>query len=123
MGDKAMATIVIANWKMKLGSRASVALVALVKKMPTGGAEIVVCPSPPSLEAVSELLKGSRIGLGAQDCFWEPHGAYTGAISPENLREIGCSYVIIGHSERRQHLGETDEMVHRKVAAALGAGL
>ena len=118
-----MAALVIANWKMKLGLDESRLLAQAVKKIPTGSTEVVICPSFPSLATVSAVLARSRFALGAQDCFWEPHGAYTGAVSPETLHEIGCRYVIVGHSERRQYLGETDEMVHRKVAAALSAGL
>lgn len=118
-----MPPLIIANWKMKLGLDQSRLLAQAVKKIPTGNAEVVICPSFPSLTTVSTVLARSRFALGAQDCFWEAHGAYTGAVSPETLHEIGCRYVIVGHSERRQYLGETDEMVRRKVAAALSAGL
>jgi len=68
-------------------------------------------------------LKSKRVKLGAQDCFWEEKGAYTGEISPLMLKSVGCSYVIIGHSERRKHLKETDLMVNKKVKLALQLGL
>src|SRR5690606_15370043 len=67
--------------------------------------------------------KGTPIALGAQDVFWEDKGAFTGEISPKTLAELGCTYCIVGHSERRQHLGETDEMVNKKVLALLRNGL
>lgn len=118
-----MSKIVIANWKMKLGLKESQALAAAIKKIPARTVEVVVCPSFLSLVTVGEALKRSGLKLGAQDCFWEARGAYTGAVSPETLREAGCQFVIVGHSERRQYCQETDEMVHRKVKAALGAGL
>jgi len=81
--------------------------------------DVVVCPPFTALASISRLLKGSRIGLGAQDLFWETQGAFTGEISPLMLRDAGCRFVIIGHSERRQYFGETDETVHRKLTAAL----
>jgi triosephosphate isomerase len=84
---------------------------------------VVLCPSFVSLGEVGKILKGTKIKLGAQDCFWESQGAYTGEVSATYLREIGCEYVILGHSERRKYLNETDEMVHQKVRMALSAGL
>ena len=82
-----------------------------------------VMPSFTALAAVGAALRGSDVALGAQDCFWENAGAYTGEISPTQLKEFGCTHILVGHSERRQYLGETDEMVNRKVRAALAAGL
>ena len=97
--------------------------VALVKQLKnsceTDAVEVVVCAPFTALSSVNQLLRGSRIGLGAQDMFWEPRGAFTGEISPTMLLDVGCRYVIIGHSERRAYFGETDESVHRKLAAAL----
>ncbi|MFH1734313.1 MAG: triose-phosphate isomerase [bacterium] len=84
---------------------------------------IAVCPPFISLPAVAELLRESRIAVGGQDLYWEEAGAYTGAISAPMLKSAGCSYVIIGHSERRQYFGETDETVCRKLYAALKGGL
>ncbi|MGH7433217.1 MAG: triose-phosphate isomerase, partial [Candidatus Methylomirabilales bacterium] len=83
------------------------------------GVDVVVCPPFTAMQAVAEALKGSRIGLGAQNMHWEGEGAYTGEVSPVMLTDLGCRYVILGHSERRQYFGETDLNVNRKVRAAL----
>jgi len=85
--------------------------------------EVVICPPFTALHALSSLIKDTPLGLGAQDVFSEPHGAYTGAISALMLRDLGCHYVIIGHSERRQIFGEDDALVNRKMHAALSHGL
>lgn len=85
--------------------------------------EIVVAPPFTALAAASEATKGTRIGISAQDVFWEGEGAFTGQVATRMLVDAGCIYTIIGHSERRQFFGETDETVNRKVRAALGAGL
>lgn len=82
-------------------------------------AEIVIAPPFTALYAVKKELEGSSVQLAAQDIFWEEKGAFTGEVSPGMLRDAGCQYVIIGHSERRQHFGETDESVNRKIKAAL----
>ena len=85
--------------------------------------EVVLAPPYTALAAVAAELTGSKVLLAAQDTFWETKGAYTGAIAPGMLADIGCSYVIVGHSERRQHFGDTDEAVNRKVKAVLAAGM
>lgn len=85
--------------------------------------DLVLCPSFPALPGVAEVLRRSRIMLGAQDLFWADRGAFTGEVAARDLRSFGCRYVIIGHSERRRELGETDEMINRKVLAALSHGL
>jgi triosephosphate isomerase (TIM) len=85
--------------------------------------EIVVCPPYIDLCAAVEETKGSKVGVGAQDLHWEKEGAYTGEISRSMLLDIGCTHVIIGHSERRQYFGETDDVVNLKLKAALEAGL
>ncbi len=85
--------------------------------------EVAVCPPFTSLQAVSKALEGSRIALGAQNLHWEKEGPYTGEVSAPMLKELGCNYVIIGHSERRQYFGESDALVKRKVLAALEGGL
>ena len=85
--------------------------------------EAVVAPPFVALAPVAERLKGTRIALAAQNCFWEDQGAFTGEVSPPMLRDIGCRYVIIGHSERRAYFGETDETVNKKVKAALSHDL
>src|SRR3989338_1591804 len=116
----------IANWKMKIDVATTIALTdALSQKVRTlpEEAEIVLCPSYLGLMVVSARLKGSGVKLGAQDCFWEGQGAFTGEVSPDDLRMQGCKFVILGHSERRQYLAETNEQIHRKLQAALRAGL
>src|ERR1700693_4728174 len=85
--------------------------------------EIAVCPPYIDLYVAVEDTKGSKVNIGAQDLYWEKEGAYTGEICPGMLRDIGCTHVIIGHSERRQYFGETDDMVNFKLKAALEAGL
>ncbi len=85
--------------------------------------EIVVCPPYIDLYVAIEAAKGSHVAIGAQDLHWEKEGAYTGEICPSMLLDIGCTHVIIGHSERRQHFGETDDIVNFKLKAALEAGL
>lgn len=88
-----------------------------------GNIEIVLCPPFTCLSAMSRSIKGSRVWLGAQDVFWADQGAYTGEISPAMLMDLECKYVIIGHSERRQVIGETDAIINRKLSAACEAGL
>lgn len=111
---------VIANWKMKLGHEQSLVLAKELKKKYKGkeNVELVVCPAATELAAVGEIFKGSQIKLGIQDIFYHDFGAYTGQISPATAKEVGCSYVIIGHSEARR-LGQSDEDVNRKIAVAL----
>ncbi len=87
------------------------------------GREVVVAPPFPALSAAIEAARGTCIQIGAQNLHWESKGAYTGEISANMLTSIGCSHVIVGHSERRQHFGETDGTVHLKILAALEAGL
>ncbi|HLD28124.1 MAG TPA: triose-phosphate isomerase [Patescibacteria group bacterium] len=117
--------IIIANWKINLSLKKQLALAVELKKQLAGvkGKDVVVCPSFVSLAAISGELKKSNIFLGAQDVFWEKTGAYTGEVSPDILRELNCKYVIVGHSERRQYVGETDEMVKKKVETCLGNDL
>jgi triosephosphate isomerase (TIM) len=85
--------------------------------------EIVVCPPYVDLHAAIELAQGSQLGIAAQDVYWKAEGAFTGEISPTMLTAIGCTHVIIGHSERRQYFGETDDTVNLKLKAALEHGL
>jgi len=84
---------------------------------------VAVCPPFPYLAPVGEMLKGSRVALGAQNLFPEKEGAFTGEVSPTMLRDLGCRFVILGHSERRHTLGESDEFINQKVRVALDAGL
>jgi triosephosphate isomerase len=113
------------NWKM-WGTRSeaaalSSALTAVVGRTP--GREVMIAPPFTALEVVRSVLDGSTIQLGAQNLHWEPKGAFTGEISASMLVEAGCTYVIIGHSERRQLFGETNETVNKRLHAALAARL
>ena len=116
--------ILAGNWKMNKTVDEAVDLVRELRRsvLEVEGCEIVVCPSFVALAAVSDALKGTKIGVGAQDMHWEEKGAFTGEVSPLMLRGV-CDYVIIGHSERRQYFGETDDSVNRKVKAALAHNL
>ena len=113
------------NWKMNLDLAGSVALAEGVVKAARGvdGVDLAVCPPSVYLEAVGRALAGSNVALGAQNLYHEPKGAYTGEISPAMVADVGCRYVILGHSERRHVLGESSEDVNLKVHAALAAGL
>ena len=121
-----MRTPVIAgNWKLFKKTTEAVQLVAGIIPLVQGksGVEIIVAPVFTVLAAVSKAIAGSSIKLSAQNCYWEEEGAFTGEVSPGMLRDVGCSHVIIGHSERRQYFGETDATVNKKIKAALAAGL
>ena len=85
--------------------------------------EIVICPPYIDLCAAVQATKGTNVAIGAQDLYWEKEGAYTGEICPRMLLDVGCTHVIVGHSERRQYFGETDDIVNFKLKAALEAGL
>ncbi len=116
--------VVAGNWKMNKTVAEAGALVAAMKDglESVRGVEVVLCPPYTALEAVGRLLDGTDIALGAQDLHHEAGGAFTGEVSPSMVAEL-CRYVIVGHSERRQWFGETDESVGRKVEAALEVGL
>jgi triosephosphate isomerase len=116
---------VAGNWKMFTTAASARALAAAVVQN-VGSANTVtvaVCPPFPYLAAVADVLRGSDVGLGGQNLYPEKEGAFTGEVSPTMLVDVGCQYVIIGHSERRHKLGETDALINRKVKAALAAGL
>ena len=118
--------IVAGNWKMNKTATEAAALVADIRKAANDGngpVEVVICPPFTDLKTAAEALKGSSIGLGAQNMHWKADGAYTGEISAAMLKDLGVKYVIIGHSERRQYFAETDETVNLKTKAALAAGL
>ena len=117
--------LIAANWKMyKTPDQARDFLaVFLPQVLEHTRDEIVLCPSFLGIPEVASALNGNGIGLGGQDLFWENEGAYTGAVSAHMLRAAGCTHVIIGHSERRQYFGETDDTVNRKLSAALSAEL
>ncbi len=111
--------LIIANWKMYLGYQESIDVARELVAHEFENVRIVLCPSFIALAAVEGVMRTSSIGLGAQDAFFEDSGAYTGEISPAQLREIGVSYVIVGHSERRQYQGETDEVINKKLRTVL----
>lgn len=117
--------IIAGNWKMNNTCAAGVelvkALAPLVKDNTT--VDIVVCPTATALAAVCEAAKGTNIHVGAQNVHWEKSGAFTGEISTDMLTELGVEYVVIGHSERREMFGETDEYVNKRAKAALNAGI
>lgn len=117
--------VIAGNWKMFNTIGESVSLVR--ELVPTVAhltdREIVVCPPFTSLSAVNPVVAGTNIKLGAQNVHWEEKGAFTGEISPAMLKDAGCEYVILGHSERRQFFAETDENVNRKLKAVLAANL
>ncbi len=119
-----MKKITVGNWKMNLNLTDSLVLAKnYVKEFKDFTGTAVACPTFLALDGVAKVLAASPLKLGAQNMFWQPIGAYTGEVSPADLRDCGCAYVIIGHSERRQWLGETDQMVNQKAKAALAAGL
>lgn len=113
------------NWKMTQNRASSVALAAGIAKAIESieGVDVAVCPPFGYIDAVVEATKGSKVKVGAQNCYFEPDGAFTGETSTAMLLDLGCTYVVLGHSERRHILGETDELINKKVKAALAAGL
>ena len=114
------------NWKMNKTAAETAELASALKASLAqfaGKCEIAVCPTFTSLATAVEILKGSNVKVGAQNIHWADNGAYTGEISGAMLKEIGVEYVIIGHSERRQYFGETDETVNQRIKAALKYGL
>jgi len=115
--------LIAGNWKMNGGLADATALAKAVAALPAGPADVLVCPPFPFLAAVGQAIAGSRLALGAQDCHAAPSGAHTGDVSAEMLRDVGCRYVIVGHSERRTNHAETDAAVKAKAAAALRVGL
>ncbi len=116
--------IIAGNWKMNNTAEEGVALVKALKPLVAGAkCEVVVCVPAIDIPAVKKAIHGSSIKLGAQNVHFAEKGAYTGEISAKMLLEYGVKYVIIGHSERRQYFGETDETVNKRTLAALAAGL
>jgi triosephosphate isomerase len=113
--------LIAGNWKMYKNVSESVQTADRLKELIRGvaGVEVMIAPTFPALFRVSEALRGSLISIGAQNMHWEKEGAYTGEISANMLVATGCNYVIIGHSERREYFGESDETVNKKIAAAV----
>ncbi len=119
-----MKKLILGNWKMNISLGDSIKLGEAVRDLAgKEQLEIGVLPSFTDLAVVSEILKESAVALGAQDCFWKNKGAYTGEVSPTQLKDLRCKFVLAGHSERRRELNETDEMVNKKIKAACAAGL
>lgn len=118
-------SIIVGNWKMFTNLSQAKELVNSLKtsvgKMTE--IEIGVCPPFVYLAPIKALLEGSNIKFGAQNCHWMNEGAFTGEVSPTMLKDIGCSYIIIGHSERRHQMGETDEIINKKIKSVLASGL
>ena len=120
-----MKPLIVANWKMHLTAAGASELTrALLSRLRVGeDREVVIAPSFTLLSVVGPLIEGTPLQLGAQDVFWKDEGPFTGEISPRMLQDTGVRYVLVGHSERRQHMGETDRTIHRKIRAALRTGL
>jgi triosephosphate isomerase len=123
--NKQRKPIIAGNWKMNKTSAEARDLANKLIPLVSGvkDRDIVLAPTFTSLQTVGEAIKGTNMALAAQNLFWEDKGAFTGEISAEMLLDLGCKYVIIGHSERRQYFGETDETVNKKVRQALNKGL
>ena len=117
--------LIAGNWKMyKTAPEAAETAKQLVESLgAVAGVDIMIAPTFTALESVSGVIKNSPVALGAQNLYWEDEGAYTGEISAPMLKSVGCQYCIIGHSERRQYFGETDETVNKKIHAAIQTGL
>jgi triosephosphate isomerase len=118
--------LIAGNWKMNTTRSAGVALaceLAAVAAQTEEGVEVLVCPPYPYLIPVGEKLSGSAVHLGAQDVYFEAPGAFTGEVAVEMLKDCGCRYVILGHSERRHVMDETDAVINRKVRAAISGSL
>jgi len=113
------------NWKMYTTARSGRELAAAVVKGCAGwaGVRVAICPPFPYLNVVCEVVRGSSVALGAQNIYPADEGAFTGEVSPVMLKDVGCRYVIVGHSERRHILGETDPLINNKVRVALDSGL
>ena len=113
--------LIVGNWKMFKTISEAITLINIIKAgtHKIADCDVVVCPPFIALAAISEIIRDTKIDLGAQNMYSETEGAFTGEISPLMLKDVGCRYVILGHSERRQHFKETNEMINKKVVAAL----
>lgn len=121
MKDTGRAPLIAGNWKMHMTIPEALPLASAAAEAATSlaPAKLILIPPFTALSAVRGSLAGSQVGLGGQNLFWEDKGAFTGEVSPAMLKDAGCSHALIGHSERRQHFGETDRTVHLKIRAAL----
>jgi len=118
---------VAGNWKMNTNSQTSVELVECIASESVDAVSqnvtVAVCPPFVYLQSVAKALSSSNIAVGSQDMYFEPDGAFTGEISASMLKDVGCTYCLCGHSERRHVIGESDELINKKVAAAINGGL
>ncbi|MFT5303993.1 MAG: triosephosphate isomerase [Mariniblastus sp.] len=116
--------LIAGNWKMNLNRADAVSLAQGVAAIEAGAdVDVLVCPSHVYLDSVANAVAGSSVAVGGQDVYFEASGAFTGETSTSMLSDVGCTYVILGHSERRHVIGETDELINKKAVAALAAGL
>jgi triosephosphate isomerase len=118
---------VAGNWKMNTDSHTSVQLAELIVsgscELAGNSVTVAVCPPFVYMQSVAKAVSASHVAVGAQDVYYEAKGAFTGEVSPAMLKDVGCTYVLCGHSERRHVIGETDELINRKLIAALSGGL
>src|SRR5204863_1604817 len=124
-GNRMPRPLFAGNWKLNMLRSPAVELVTALRKGLEGfdKADVVVCPPFTAIPAVAEALKGTAIAVGGQDLSWQDSGAFTGEVSGPMLADAGCRFVIVGHSERRQFFGDTDELVGKKLRSAQKAGL
>ncbi len=122
-----MKKLIVANWKMNMTKASGISLVkslsAKINRSISSSREVVVCPPFTLISEISKILKSSKIILGGQDCSADSFGAFTGDISPLMLKDLGCKYVIVGHSERREHHNESEKIIKNKLDLALSLGL
>jgi triosephosphate isomerase len=117
--------LIAGNWKMFMRRQTASDLASGVAEAAKSqdAADVAVCPPFLYLQTVLDAVAGSPVGVGAQDTYWEEEGAFTGEVSPEMIKDVGCTYAIVGHSERRAYFHETDETVNRKIKAVLASAL
>ncbi len=115
--------LIAGNWKMNLDRQQAVELAKGICTVSNDDTDVLLCPPYVYLDAVCSAVAGQRVHVGSQDCYFEAEGAFTGEISTGMLQDIGCTHVILGHSERRNVIGETDALINKKLHAVLAAGL
>ncbi len=124
MNKKLRKAVIAGNWKMnKTPSEAKVLLEEMIPLVKDADCEVIACVPYVDICTAVDTVKGTNIKIGAENCHWEEKGAFTGEISTGMLKELGVEYVVLGHSERRQYFGETDETVNKRTKAVLKAGL
>ena len=116
--------LIAGNWKMNLSKAEAVALAGgLAAAQKNANADVLICPTPVYVDSVATAVSGSTVAVGGQDVYFEGNGAFTGETSTDMLKDLGCTYAILGHSERRNVIGECDKLINKKVHATLAAGL